>query len=174
MHVLGLDSSSEQIKGAERRATERGCNLQKAFQTGHETEIKRHGDLSQSTLAFRTVWLGDAPTHKSHPGQFNTPESKENTRADLEDVVDDWLAKLPIVGSNANATPDPVPVAFVALHACGTLTPNILRKALQLRRESPRTANRSWFVAAVIVVGCCYNLLEEQGNTANIISILRI
>ena len=143
LHILALDSSLEQVKGAERRANARRSNNRD----------------SRSSLTFRTVWLGDAPSHESHPGQYCAAEDEDSSRRDLEVVIDDWLNQFP--GNDTDAPSCQIPIAFVALHACGSLTPNILRKALSLRRNA---SNRPWFVAAVIVVGCCYNLLESQGQ----------
>ncbi|KJA14311.1 hypothetical protein HYPSUDRAFT_49294 [Hypholoma sublateritium FD-334 SS-4] len=63
-------------------------------------------------------------------------------------AVDAWLADDP---ADAQA-----PVLFVALHACGSLTPDILR-AFAAARTAPRAA---WAPAGVVAVGCCYNLMD--------------
>jgi hypothetical protein len=44
-------------------------------------------------------------------------------------------------------------ILFVCLHACGDLTPTVLRTFVDCADA-----------VAVIAVGCCYNLLTEQGN----------
>ncbi|KAF7299322.1 Methyltranfer-dom domain-containing protein [Mycena indigotica] len=59
-------------------------------------------------------------------------------------AVDDWIGE-----------DEEQPVLFVALHACGSLTPDIFRAVFeQRRRQSSR-----WRPVGVLAVGCCYNLL---------------
>ncbi|GLB41959.1 putative methyltransferase domain containing protein [Lyophyllum shimeji] len=69
------------------------------------------------------------------------------TPSTLIGAVDDWLP------TTAPSSAQPPSVLLVALHACGTLTPDIFRAVLAL----PPT--HSWRPAAVIAVGCCYNLM---------------
>lgn len=112
-------------------------------------------------LTYRTIWLGEGPSFESHPGlQGSEPENRRG----FEEVVDEWIGALSQEDESdirENETRI-VPVVFVALHACGSLTPAILQEALdnRLNRVSSR---RVWFVAAVVVVGCCYNLMGKQG-----------
>jgi hypothetical protein len=63
-------------------------------------------------------------------------------------AIDDWI---PTTTSDV-----PVPVLFIALHACGSLTPDILRAFLRAR-AAPHPL---WTPLAVVAVGCCYNLLH--------------
>ncbi|KAH0586135.1 hypothetical protein H2248_007401 [Termitomyces sp. 'cryptogamus'] len=72
------------------------------------------------------------------------------TRATLVSAIDSWLS--------ATATPTPAPVLLVALHACGTLTPDLFRAVLDL----PPT--HSWYPAAIVAVGCCYNLMHPPAD----------
>ena len=53
---------------------------------------------------------------------------------------------------------EPAPVIFVALHACGSLTPDILRAFISASRS-----RRTWYPAGLVVVGCCYNLMNPVG-----------
>jgi hypothetical protein len=57
----------------------------------------------------------------------------------------------------------PVPVLFVALHACGSLTPDMLR-AFLTRAISPRDARENWYPLGIVTVGCCYNLMYPEGE----------
>ncbi|KAI0051058.1 hypothetical protein FA95DRAFT_378509 [Auriscalpium vulgare] len=72
----------------------------------------------------------------------------------LEEAVSSWLRTLE--GDPAT----PIPVLFVALHACGTLTPDILRTFLTSRAGVPGPPGRCWLAKGAIIVGCCYNLMS--------------
>ncbi|KAJ7505565.1 methyltransferase domain-containing protein [Mycena galericulata] len=77
------------------------------------------------------------------------------TPATLCESIDEWIGSLSLQGE---AGPDPAPVFLVALHACGSLTPDILR-AFFIQRSSQ---DRRWTPIGTIAVGCCYNLLAPQ------------
>ncbi|KAJ2920506.1 hypothetical protein H1R20_g16588, partial [Candolleomyces eurysporus] len=74
----------------------------------------------------------------------------------LLDAVDTWVH----AGQNDG---EPIPVLFVALHACGSLTPDMLR-AFLARAVSPRGARETWYPLAIVTVGCCYNLMYPGGE----------
>lgn len=78
-------------------------------------------------------------------------------------AVDEWVDEGGAKGrTEENAARAPVPVLFVALHACGSLTPDVLRAFTAARqRTSPASA---WYPAAAVVVGCCYNLMHPSGE----------
>jgi Methyltransferase domain len=69
--------------------------------------------------------------------------------ASLLDAVDEW-----VVGTGSDQR---VPVLFVALHACGSLTPDTLRAVTAARKSRP------WYPCAAVIVGCCYNLMYPGG-----------
>lgn len=71
---------------------------------------------------------------------------------DIVDAVGEWLG--PIQDSDSS----PHQVVLVALHACGSLTPHIIRACL-----GTTPANRAWSFAGAVAVGCCYNLLNDSG-----------
>jgi len=54
----------------------------------------------------------------------------------------------------------PVPVLLVALHACGSLTLDVLR-TFTINLKTPRP---TWYPAGVVTVGCCYNLMNPGGG----------
>ncbi|KAF7977684.1 hypothetical protein HWV62_2928 [Athelia sp. TMB] len=84
--------------------------------------------------------LTDAITHKTI---HITPET-------LIDAVDEWIPSGEEDG-----------VVYVALHACGSLTPSVLR-AMLLRIKGSRSGSHGWTVSGAVVVGCCYNLMEAS------------
>lgn len=80
----------------------------------------------------------------SHKTILITPQT-------LLDTIDEWLAE----------SVQPVPVLLVALHACGSLTPDILRSFI----SSVNTPHTSWYPVGVVAVGCCYNLMNPGGSS---------
>ncbi|KAF8195513.1 methyltransferase domain-containing protein [Pholiota molesta] len=78
-------------------------------------------------------------------------------------AVDEWIDEEgggKGTAAEENGARAPVPVLFVALHACGSLTPDVLRAFTAARqRTSPASA---WYPAAAVVVGCCYNLMHPS------------
>lgn len=84
------------------------------------------------------------------------------TSQSLVTVTDEWIRR-----SGSIKTPTAVddmsntPVFLVGLHACGSLTLDILRAMVrQLRVDRPREA--SWMPVGGLIVGCCYNLLRSE------------
>jgi hypothetical protein len=69
--------------------------------------------------------------------------------------IGDWVAR--------DAQDAPTPVVLLGLHACGALTPSVMRTAVECRRPAP---GRSWYVAGMVIVGCCYHLMKEKGERA--------
>jgi hypothetical protein len=74
----------------------------------------------------------------------------------LQNAIDKWVVQSSSLEKGSEAPP----VLLVALHACGSLTLDILRTFLsQMRGGSSR-----WKPAGALVVGCCYNLLSLEGT----------
>ncbi|KAA1473800.1 hypothetical protein DENSPDRAFT_297474 [Dentipellis sp. KUC8613] len=73
----------------------------------------------------------------------------------LKDAVSSWI-------DDPRAAIDrPAPsVLFVALHACGSLTPDIYRAFLDLQRSRNGNTAEKWSPAGAVIVGCCYNLMD--------------
>lgn len=79
------------------------------------------------------------------------------TPSSLLQLVDEWITDLsPTAGSH------PPSVVFVALHACGSLTTDILRTSVSVMRGSDREKH-SWSLKAAFIVGCCYNMIDGKG-----------
>ena len=96
--------------------------------------------------------LADAITHKTIHITYET----------LIDAVDQWIPSGEEDG-----------VVYVALHACGSLTPSVLR-AILLRIKGSRSGSHGWKVSGAVVVGCCYNLMEASGKCTILCTPLRI
>lgn len=77
----------------------------------------------------------------------------------LLDVVNEWIQPESDVV---------VPVLFVALHACGSLTPDILHAFLLASRQPPA----AWKPFGVVAVGCCYNLMNPTGANSRQMNFL--
>lgn len=96
------------------------------------------------------------------------------TPTTLLSSIDEWiLSEADISKQHSNAggaekeqAGNPIPVLFVALHACGSLTPDIIRAFLSYGAASSNGTTgrkKKWIAAGVLVVGCCYNLLAPSG-----------
>ncbi|KAF8893688.1 methyltransferase domain-containing protein [Gymnopilus junonius] len=72
-------------------------------------------------------------------------------------TVDEWINEL----EEGWEKLERVPVLFVALHACGSLTPDVLRAFIHVAKNN-NTDLRNWYPAGVVVVGCCYNLMNPS------------
>jgi hypothetical protein len=115
----------------------------------------RTNDRTQGSITHKTAYI--------------TPET-------LRAALDEWMDELngdharihdsdpqrdDSHGRKEDSNAEPRPILIVALHACGSLTPDILRTYLA-------GGGRGWKPAALVVVGCCYNLLREEGENCSI------
>jgi len=149
LHVLALDWSDVQSKGAVRRET--------IGPKKRERGSSRSADVPISD-ANTTDGSHNGPPAGEH-AKTGTPTYKTlEIRSDsLVCAVNEWGEEAQATQVSDVSSP-PVPMLFVALHACGSLTPNVLRAfTSRLRSTGPRTL---WVPRAAVVVGCCYNLLE--------------
>lgn len=80
----------------------------------------------------------------------------------LKNAVDVWLEDSHD-GDGENR--QEIPVAFTGLHACGSLTPTVLRAFTTFgsRREQ---GTQRWCSDSLALVGCCYNLLHPFGMSS--------
>jgi hypothetical protein len=85
----------------------------------------------------------------THRTLFITSES-------LLHAVDEWIA-----GLGLETTGTPYPVLVTGLHACGSLTPAVLRCFVDLSVGAGNS--RMWRPSALALVGCCYNLMRDPG-----------
>ncbi|KAJ6511986.1 methyltransferase domain-containing protein [Mycena vitilis] len=112
-HLLALDSSEIQTRGAQRWEERTGIV----------------GSITQKTIHI--------------------------TPATLCESIDEWI------GTQEATEANPAPVLLVALHACGSLTPDILRTFF-IQRHASKDRRTLWTPIGMIAVGCCYNLLAPQ------------
>ncbi|KIJ54760.1 hypothetical protein M422DRAFT_64012 [Sphaerobolus stellatus SS14] len=138
INVLALDFSEIQTKGAERRTT--------------NSERKKN----KTTFSPNTT-TGSEPG--SSAGSL-THEMAHINPVTLKSTTSDWIS------STCRGAELPVPVLFVALHACGTLTPDIFRCFLEnCNKGHPVRGGSdgpSWYASGLVVAGCCYNLMSPD------------
>lgn len=92
------------------------------------------------------------------------------TPQSLVTVTDEWIRRS--VSLRAPTTVDyasNTPVFLVGLHACGSLTLDILRAMVQQLRAG-LSRGSSWSPAGGLIVGCCYNLLRTEGRSLSTLS----
>ncbi|VDC06668.1 unnamed protein product [Peniophora sp. CBMAI 1063] len=92
-----------------------------------------------------------SPTPQNARGTL-THKTVHITPGALDSTVSKWTTEL-------GPADGPIPVFFVALHACGSLTPDIFRMFISRARRI-RDAS-SWTPAGACIVGCCYNLMSS-------------
>lgn len=150
LHVLALDWSDVQTQGAARReASKLSCKG-----TRRRSENDNSADKSASSIG------------QSCPPVTNGSLTYITTSIDPESLVSStkgWLEDISPVADHVPA--QATPVLFVALHACGSLTPDILRAFASVRKpnSSAPSAPTTWMPQGAIVVGCCYNMMRSEG-----------
>lgn len=146
-HVLALDNNENQTSGASRWSAKEAARKLKGK---HRNDSQTLNGIRKGSLTHRTVHV--------------SPRT-------LEESIADWLSDPPGVqrhdcdGPDGDHPPEPVPVLMVALHACGSLTIDVLRTFLSDRARTPqgKGVEPAWRPHSLIVVGCCYNLMSPPG-----------
>lgn len=216
MQVLALDSSEAQTSGAERwegrvrrlirrgRRTApqiRGEVTENAEDEGIANGGNRGGRITHKTIHITSStllssideWIvssfppSPSPTSPGPGNNSYTAGPLYNSESKYPPLENRGFENSPITASDGNQDPDqPTAVLLVALHACGSLTPSILRAFLSAQRHPNRPqgqvssdpnkpkvaalqdpAQRNWIPAGLVLVGCCYNLLEPSGKSLN-------
>lgn len=154
MDVLALDFSPVQTRGAERRQ----INIQKKLAKSAPREGVDSPIPNVPGKAKPGVQAPDGGTLSFMTGSL-THQMATITPQTLYSSVSHWM-------SDKLEPSEDTPVLFVALHACGTLTPDILRCFLANQKMSHpgRSSRPSWYAAALVVVGCCYNLMSPDSG----------
>ncbi|KAI1793224.1 hypothetical protein LXA43DRAFT_885717 [Ganoderma leucocontextum] len=150
LHVLALDSSEVQTQGAARRDASKMTRraAQRRRVEADDSARKQASRIEQSCAGVTNGSLTYVTT-------IIDPDSLvSSTKAWLEDNSP-WSAGI-------HAPAQVTPVLFVALHACGSLTPDILRAFVSVRKPDPSLASTSttWMPQGVVIVGCCYNMIR--------------
>ncbi|KAF8839550.1 hypothetical protein BDN67DRAFT_1003590 [Paxillus ammoniavirescens] len=181
-HVLALDNNENQTSGANRWKTkeaarklkrERHKNLEGVDELVGESDVFR----DKSTDPEHAAHLQDSDL-KSLDGEWRgslTHRTVHISARTLEKSITDWLlAESPdiknrddnrSIGASPNRpeVPEQVPVMFVALHACGSLTVDVLRTFLSFHHRTSSVSDvveTEWQPHSLVVVGCCYNLMS--------------
>ncbi|KAG1822620.1 methyltransferase domain-containing protein [Suillus subaureus] len=184
IHVLALDSNEIQTSGAERWKAKEAARMQKQLKMGKDTQVPDshhhfNDPLFQSHVATSVPSASTASKNiiHSHMGSLTHQTTCINPRT-LESSIHNWLFSGEdnqiagctsmigdlLVDGTEQRTPEekPVPVMMVALHACGSLTPDVLRAFLSNHRRPSAPDVRIWTAQALVVVGCCYNLMALE------------
>lgn len=187
LHVLALDFNEIQTSGAERWKAKESARRQKQLKRGKDAQSVLDSNHHHSDPLFQSHVPTSVPaasiasknTICSRMGSLTHQTICINPRS-LESSIHEWLfsgeddqiagctsmiGDLP-VDRTARRTPmgKPVPVMMVALHACGSLTPDVLRAFLSNHRRPSAPSVRIWTAQALVVVGCCYNLMALEGE----------
>jgi hypothetical protein len=190
LHVLALDSNQNQTSGAERWKAKEAARRQRQLKLKGEKGARSKPNLTQqcngpSSALFQLHVPTSVPsasvtnecTMHSRVGSL-THQTICIDRHTLDSSIHDWLLSgeaIQIAGSVkggflVNGTEPrtsqakPTPVMMVALHACGSLTPDVLRAFLSNHRRPSVSDTRIWTPQALVVVGCCYNLMVPEGE----------
>ncbi|KAI0754664.1 methyltransferase domain-containing protein [Daedaleopsis nitida] len=158
LHVLALDWSDVQTRGAARKdAAKTGSRSKRAgtgnAQRSHPLEETEHSEVVSvaGSLTYVTTTIDQASLLSSTSTWISGSEATDSENSNNGH---------PPPVTDAPATPSPTPVLFVALHACGSLTPDILRAFVAARKACALTA--PWTPQGAVVVGCCYNMLRPE------------
>lgn len=148
MNVLALDFSQVQTKGSERRTN----NITKTQRKQKLRELQ----LSQPAAAELRPCSSDSsqgPVGEQKREGTLLHQTIVVNPTSLQQSVTEWLSN--------DSTTDPIPIMCIALHACGSLTPDIFRFFVENSRITP---DRAWFAAGLTVAGCCYNLMSPEAG----------
>ncbi|KAF8552764.1 hypothetical protein OG21DRAFT_1443021 [Imleria badia] len=146
-HVLALDNDENQTSGANRWTTKEAA---RKLKRKHRSSSHTPNGTRKGSLTHRTVHV--------------CPQT-------LEESITDWLSDPSGVQQHGDpgihhspASTEPVPVLMVALHACGSLTVDVLRAFLTDRTRAPQAKGVGclWKPHSLVVVGCCYNLMSPS------------
>ncbi|KAI6129680.1 methyltransferase domain-containing protein [Pisolithus croceorrhizus] len=113
LHVLALDNNENQTSGAN------NWKIKDALRKAHEQ--RRNNTQDDQTCPSQR-------TPSSHSNGSLTHRTVHIQPTALEAVIEDWL--LADVPDTITSSRDPTPIMFVALHACGSLTVDVLRTFL--------------------------------------------
>jgi hypothetical protein len=154
LNVLAVDWSSIQEEGAARRDVQRT-----------KKKSKRSAQDPQSIAPATDVGS------LSYKKLVITAES-------LITATNEWIQEISRTDDHHNTHtldeetgPRGRPVFLVGLHACGSLTLDILRAFVQQSRLE-HSLQPLWCPAGVLVVGCCYNLLRTEGALSWLLSLV--
>jgi len=121
--------------------------LKSHLKSAHILALDADEEQTRGAQKWEERLLPNASPPINHETMLISPQN-------LLDTIDLWVSEL-------------APVIFVALHACGSLTPDILRAYISASRS-----RRTWYPAGLVAVGCCYNLMNPVGPSPSAFSFL--
>jgi len=152
LHVLALDSNEIQTSGANK------WKIKDALRRAHE---QRRAVFQKDHSCANPTPCSPTPTVPVGNGSL-THRTVHIQQKSLEVAVSEWLC-FGVPGFPSSQ--DPIPITFVALHACGSLTVDILRAFLaHWEKAEDSKSPRTWEPHSLVVVGCCYNLISPSGK----------
>lgn len=167
-HVLALDYSEVQTQGAAKRDGAERKTKRKMGPGGPGGSSSGPPDGAHHAQMGQTRDRGEVDESKR--GSLTYVTAKIDART-LCEATDDWIRRHDdeaVVDNRTRARSsvlNPTPVLFVALHACGSLTPDIFRAFTASLKAEASAA--SWAPRAAVVVGCCYNMMRSEGEDAS-------
>ena len=146
LHVLALDWSEVQTQGAARKD---------GMKKNRGPRLRNQGSDRPPAGTPLSNGQCDPSTQEGSLTYVTTKINTDSLLASTQAWVTDHRSSLPPERTQ------PTPVLFAALHACGSLTPDILRAVVSASKADPHTT--CWEPRGAVVVGCCYNLLRPEG-----------
>ncbi|KAI0823298.1 methyltransferase domain-containing protein [Trametes gibbosa] len=166
-HILALDFSDVQTLGAAKRDAAKVKREMRPKHTINSEPAEDEPGRPSPGISPDNIDIADIEATGAPCGSltYMTTKIDEST---LQTSTDAWIKSNQTTHSSTNvlgslATRLPTPVLFVALHACGSLTPDILRAITAAHRRTSNTESPpDWAPQAAVIVGCCYNMLRPE------------
>ncbi|KAG8928550.1 hypothetical protein FRC01_005768 [Tulasnella sp. 417] len=148
--LLALDSSEDQAEGARKRQQELERWQKKVFGR-------------RKALAKKGIPPGE-PNTASPDLQAESQSAKAGSVTQATVFVDKDALPTAIGQWIKDQAPSvsEAPVIIIGLHACGSLTPAVLRSFVSLyhTQNGEQSLPRAWRCAGIALVGCCYNRIR--------------
>ncbi|KAG9051709.1 hypothetical protein FS837_000099 [Tulasnella sp. UAMH 9824] len=148
--LLALDSNEDQVEGAKKRQQELERWQKKVFGRRKTSVAKETSPDGPSAASPDT----QAEVQSSRPGSVTQATVFVDKDA-LPAAIDQWI-------KDQMPSTSETPVIIVGLHACGSLTPAVLRSFVSLyhTQKEEQLSPRAWRCAGLALVGCCYNRIR--------------
>ncbi|EMD39703.1 hypothetical protein CERSUDRAFT_92196 [Gelatoporia subvermispora B] len=154
LHVLALDWSDVQSAGAARKDAQQKQTKPRPAEDAEDVRALPNEQEENASASASGTQIA------ARRGSLTYRTTAITSGALLLETVTDWIHGAH-TGPSSEDPPCATPVLLVALHACGSLTPSVLRAFLtQSNAVADGPGSRAWVPRAAVVVGCCYNLLD--------------
>ncbi|KAG8755929.1 hypothetical protein FRC12_010731 [Ceratobasidium sp. 428] len=135
--VLALDGDESQTEGAALRG--QGLSHAQRQQAKKDGSNPEQAGSREQAVTHRTLYI---------------------TSDSLSRAIDEWVSALDL---GLDLEEDATDVLVTGLHACGSLTPAVLRCFVDLMQVQVDT-KKTWRPSALALVGCCYNLMRDPND----------